>query len=706
MVGFPKGGVVVSASRDGSVRLWTGDATGGEWSSQIMFQGDKYVNSVAWLAESDEGPQVVCGSQDSKIRVVDVAKPMEVTAELAGHGANVCSLHVLRNTIASGSWDATARVWDGTRLVHTLKGHTASVWAVLVLSEHRVLTGSADRTIRLWEDGRHVRSYEGHTDAVRGLCKVTDDTFASCSNDGTVRVWSLEGRQLAELTGHSSFVYSVALLPGGRLVSCGEDRSVRVWNVDTGASEQVITLPAVSVWSVAASADMNGDFAVGTSDRTVRVFSASPDRWASQAQLDELAADVAGSGLGRDQVGTVSESQLSDPAVLDAPGKSEGQVVMVRNAFGRVEAHQWTTGQWAKIGEVVGSAGSSAAKQTYDGREYDYVFDVDIEDGKPPLKLPYNVTDNPYTAAQQFIDRHQLPATYLDEVARFIIKNSEGVDLSAGPADTQYGSRYVPGGATTTTSTAPSAPTPPTKVLPHRSYVQLVSFEPEPLLKALRKSNDAQPVLSESELAQVASQLDALTPDAADDLFQLVQRLASEWPIAALLPVFDILRVIVPLLSNPGSVALVQLVFSGLDPAVPKHALLATRALVNLLSVDKGRKLAGQPQVAQQAFDVLAALVRAQPRPDKARDLAIASLVLNYAVANTVPAADVAAVDALVAHMATSEAVYRALLGLGTFAAHGKRPKSTALAKLRSTAEALNEPRFSELLADMQAVGL
>jgi PFU (PLAA family ubiquitin binding) len=30
-------------------------------------------------------------------------------------------------------------------------------------------------------------------------------------------------------------------------------------------------------------------------------------------------------------------------------------------------------------------------KQLYKGKEYDYVFDVDIQDGVPPLKLPYNV---------------------------------------------------------------------------------------------------------------------------------------------------------------------------------------------------------------------------------------------------------------------------------------------------------------------------
>lgn len=44
---------------------------------------------------------------------------------------------------------------------------------------------------------------------------------------------------------------------------------------------------------------------------------------------------------------------------------------------------------WQKIGDVVDAVGSGR-KQLYEGKEYDYVFDVDIQDGVPPLKLPYN----------------------------------------------------------------------------------------------------------------------------------------------------------------------------------------------------------------------------------------------------------------------------------------------------------------------------
>jgi len=76
------------------------------------------------------------------------------------------------------------------------------------------------------------------------------------------------------------------------------------------------------------------------------------------------------------------------------------------------------------------------------------VFDVDIQDGVPPLKLPYNVSgkcfasykslldvccaENPYNAAQKFLQSNDLPLTYIDEVVKFIEKNTAGVNIGTG----------------------------------------------------------------------------------------------------------------------------------------------------------------------------------------------------------------------------------------------------------------------------------
>ncbi len=110
----------------------------------------------------------------------------------------------------------------------------------------------------------------------------------------------------------------------------------------------------------------------------------------------------------RQQVGDVKKSDLPGPETLQQPGNKEGHVVMIRGDGGAVEAHQvcrvclsdafqcsslvkWSSGAWQKIGEVVDAVGSGR-RQLYNGKEYDYVFDVDIQDGAPPLKLPYDIS--------------------------------------------------------------------------------------------------------------------------------------------------------------------------------------------------------------------------------------------------------------------------------------------------------------------------
>lgn len=79
-----------------------------------------------------------------------------------------------------------------------------------------------------------------------------------------------------------------------------------------------------------------------------------------------------------------------------------GELIEAHQVFKRLILRLWTAcsmnlkwdsanSTWQKIGDVVDAVGSGR-KQLYQGKEYDYVFDVDIKDGVPPLKLPYNVS--------------------------------------------------------------------------------------------------------------------------------------------------------------------------------------------------------------------------------------------------------------------------------------------------------------------------
>ena len=89
-------------------------------------------------------------------------------------------------------------------------------------------------------------------------------------------------------------------------------------------------------------------------------------------------------------------------------------------------------------------------KHWYEGQEYDYLFDLDINGIK--MKLPFNRGDDPWMAAQKWIWAHSdtVDQMHLDAIANHIIANTPGnvVESSANFADpVTGGSRYIPGSA-------------------------------------------------------------------------------------------------------------------------------------------------------------------------------------------------------------------------------------------------------------------
>ncbi|KIM55050.1 hypothetical protein SCLCIDRAFT_1221454 [Scleroderma citrinum Foug A] len=443
----PSDDLILSASRDSTAISWLRQSPSSFTPASVIRAGSRFINAVAYLPPTSRAPQgyAVVGGQDTVINVfaLDSSNKEEPEYTLIGHSDNVCALSVNPDDIIiSGSWDKTAKVWKNFALQYDLKGHQQSVWSVLAINAKEFLTASADKTIKYWVQHKAMRTYEGHRDAVRGLALVPHVGFASCSNDSEVRVWTIGGDVVYTLSGHTSFVYSVSVLPNGDLVSAGEDRSVRVWR--DGECSQVIVHPAISVWAV--STMPNGDIISGSSDGVIRVFSESEERWATASELKALEDQISSQSLPSQQVGDVRKSDLPGPQALSLAGKKAGEVKMIRNGD-TVEAHQWDnlTSSWQKIGEVVDAIGSGR-KQLHDGKEYDYVFDVDIQEGAPPLKLPYNISENPYVAAQRFLEQNDLPTGYIDQVVKFIEQNTTGVRLGDdGYVDPFTGaSRYQP----------------------------------------------------------------------------------------------------------------------------------------------------------------------------------------------------------------------------------------------------------------------
>lgn len=62
-------------------------------------------------------------------------------------------------------------------------------------------------------------------------------------------------------------------------------------------------------------------------------------------------------------------------------------------------------------------------------KEYDYVFTIDVNENGPSYKLPYNITDDPWLTAYNFLQKNDLNPMFLDQVAKFIMDNTKGQTL-------------------------------------------------------------------------------------------------------------------------------------------------------------------------------------------------------------------------------------------------------------------------------------
>ncbi|CAH1990156.1 unnamed protein product [Acanthoscelides obtectus] len=252
---------------------------------------------------------------------------------------------------------------------------------------------------------------------------------------------------------------------------------------------------------------------------------------------------------------------------------------------GGVMAYSWVeegdTGHWEKIGDVMGGVeNKEGEKKKYEGKEYDFVFSVDVEDGKPPLKLPFNKGDDPYVAAHAFLEKHFLPADYLEQVVDFILKNSNEQyvpKLTAEYQDPFTGSsRHTPSygqnqgqtaaldpftGANAYTTSKPSEAASnslssnsnslnqgsrSSGFFPQTSYRSFDMGDPGVILNKLKEFNqkcgDGSQRVDDRQLEEMVKVANGLPsdPNAFDTLFKLL-----DWPDDIIFPVLDVVRLAV-----------------------------------------------------------------------------------------------------------------------------------------------------------------
>lgn len=174
-----------------------------------------------------------------------------------GHTNGVMCLQFEDNILATGSYDATIKIWDTDtgQEIRTLRGHESGI-RCLQFDDTKLISGSMDGSVKVWNwrTGDCISTYTGHRGGVIGL-HFDATILASASVDKTVKIWNFEDKSTCLLRGHTDWVNAVRVDTASRTVfSASDDCTVRLWDLDTkscirtfhghvGQVQQVVPLP-------------------------------------------------------------------------------------------------------------------------------------------------------------------------------------------------------------------------------------------------------------------------------------------------------------------------------------------------------------------------------------------------------------------------------------------------------------------------------
>ncbi|KAG4988424.1 hypothetical protein AAZX31_11G118400 [Glycine max] len=639
---------IATSSRDRTVRLWSLDDSRKFVSSKILLGHTSFVGPLAWIPPNSEFPHggVVSGGMDTLVCVWDL-KTGEKVHTLKGHQLQVTGIAFDDGDVVSSSVDCTLKRWRNGQSVEWWEAHKAPVQAVIKLPSGELVTGSSDSTLKLWRGKTCLHTFQGHSDTVRCLSVMSGLGILSASHDGSLRLWAVSGEVLMEMVGHTAIVYSVDSHASGLIVSGSEDHFAKVWK--DGVCVQSIEHPGC-VWD--AKFMENGDIVTACSDGVVRIWTVDQDNVADQLELDLYTSQLSQYKASRKRVGGLKLEELPDLEALKIPGTTDGQTKVVREGDNGV-AYGWNMKEqkWDKIGEVVDGPEESN-RQFFDGIQYDYVFDVDIGDGMPTRKLPYNRSDNPYDVADKWLLKENLPLSFREQIVQFILQNTgqNNTTFDASFRDPFTGSHaYVPGQPSRMSDISAK---PTFKHIPKKGMLVFDAAQFDGILKkisefncALQSDQEKQNLsLTELNVSRLGAIVKILKDTShyhsskfADSDIALLLNLLRSWPMAMIFPVIDIVRMLV---LHPDGAILLQKHFEAendilmevikkvtVNPTIPANLLTSIRAVTNLF-----RNLCYYNWLQKHRSEILDAFSSCSSSPNKNLQLSYSTLLLNYAV--------------------------------------------------------------------------
>jgi cytochrome c len=266
----PDGTQAVSGSFDTSAIRWSLQKNVAE---QVLRFHDGAVNAVAFLKDG----RIATSGEDARIAIW-APGDQQPSKVLEGHKAPVVALAVSPDgaTLASASWDHTARLWSLTGgEARAVEGHAQNVNGVAFTPDGRALvTAGYDATLRIWPLAGGSPVVVTLPTPLNTVAVAPDGDIVSAGADGKVYLLSPAGELKGEVEAGPTPIIAVAVSGDGRLIAAAGIRgSVAIIDRAARRLERTLVGPGLPVWSVAFFADSRTLLTGGT-DRMVRRWDA------------------------------------------------------------------------------------------------------------------------------------------------------------------------------------------------------------------------------------------------------------------------------------------------------------------------------------------------------------------------------------------------------------------------------------------------
>ncbi|MBW4620913.1 MAG: AAA-like domain-containing protein [Cyanosarcina radialis HA8281-LM2] len=236
-----EGGILASASDDGTVKLWS--VPNGKLIRTIDTRSQLKKNTIAIF--SPDGKILASCNSDRTIELwnVEDGNLLNTLSSPSGQVTNI-SFSPDGKTIAFTSNNKAIELWNlENSSIVTLKSHSKSVQTTSFSPDGEMLaSGSTDGTVILWnlKDGKILANLEDHRRPISSVAFSPDGKIlASASADKTVKFWNVwELRNFVKkapqtLKGHQNIVSSIAFSPDSKTLASGsQDKIIKLWNLE------------------------------------------------------------------------------------------------------------------------------------------------------------------------------------------------------------------------------------------------------------------------------------------------------------------------------------------------------------------------------------------------------------------------------------------------------------------------------------------